>query len=167
MRKHVCFACGKIIFINIMFSLIFSLVFGLTFGPLGFLVTGILMQAISFFVFRNAYTLVYMDEKGIRNRYYTVKWEDISCYHYFNTQQETTEMSQGRPRTAIRITIIKIPDIIGIGKINGKRFLKESPQNAVFFSVTKRNMSAIRTLCQEKNDTINDILSWEFYSKLL
>ena len=157
MRKHVCFACGRIVLINLTTCALASL-FLLCFHHFFAILAFSLFSLINVLFIFPAYSLTYIDENGIHNRHFSIRWEDIKEFRYFNL---TEELGKGKFQK------ISYPSVIGIGTIQGGEFSSQSTKNAVFFSVTKRNMNAIRTLCKEKNDTVNDILSWEFYSKLL
>ncbi len=157
MKKHICFASGGIILYNLTLSALFGLFTSLAHPFVG-LAVFVFSHALFYLFTHNAYHIVRMDEIGIRNRHFSVKWEDITEFRYFNLREE---LGKGRsPKIPYR-------SVIGIGTLSEQYFLGQNAKDAVFFSVTKKNMNAIRTLCKEKNDTVNDILSWETYSKLI
>lgn len=99
-----------------------------------------------------------MDEVGIRNRHVSIKWNDITEIRYFNLKEE---LGKGRSPK------ISYCSAVGIGNPSEHSFLGQNVKSTVLFSVTKKNMNAIRTLCKEKNDAVNEILSWGMYAKLL
>ncbi len=157
MKKHICLASGGIILYNLTLSALFGLFTSLAHPFVGLAVFA--FSHLLFYLFtHNAYQIVRMDETGIHTRHFSVKWENISEFRYFNIQEE---LGKGRyPKIPYR-------SVIGIGTLSEQYFLAQNAKNAVFFSVTKKNMDAIRTLCKTKNATVNEILRWETYSKLL
>lgn len=157
MKKHTCLASAGIVLYNTIASTLLGLL-ALLFHPLAGLSVFVCFNIFFYILFRNAYQIIHMDEVGIRNRHVSIKWNDITEIRYFNLREE---LGKGRSP--------KIPycSAVGIGNPSEHSFLGQNVKSTVLFSVTKKNMNAIRTLCKEKNDAVNEILSWEMYAKFL
>lgn len=110
---------------------------------------------ILFVVFwhRNAFGMTCIDSEGIHNRHLTIRWEDIKEFKLFDV----------RLKEAL-IDTKPLETVVGIGTFSGDRFFSQNTKKAVFFSLSKKNLEAIEQFCENKNEVIEDLVSWKNFT---
>lgn len=83
---------------------------------------------IHFLTYHNAFYRFAMDEKGVRNKYFSLNWNDVIDY-------KIIEMIINKYRGYPKIQI----SIICIGEIRKDSFFKLDPKKCVFFECTRKN----------------------------
>lgn len=116
----------------------------------GFLMLGIYI-AVLLLTMRNAFSITHIDSEGIHNRHITVRWDEIKDFKLFD----------------IRSRGVKTPleTIVGIGMFSGDYFFSQNTKKAVFFSLSKKNLEAIEQFCENKNEAVEDLISWKNFMK--
>lgn len=106
----------------------------------------------SFIFYKNSYIRTYVNKYGIGNRYIFFKWNEISSYKL------KVMGYNGFGRKAV---FSKPGDAICLGDTSESDFWHQDLKKCVCFELNKKNLEILSKLCEEKNETILDILGWE------
>ena len=102
---------------------------------------------------RNAFSITRIDSEGIHNRRLTLHWAEIKDFKIFDIRIKR-EIVKTKP----------FETVVGIGTFSGDSFLLQSTKKAVFFSLSKKNLEAIEQFCENKNETVEDLISWKNFT---
>ena len=156
MKEYSCLACPKYVAIHgisVFIILLLESVFLFssendTGVKLLFVILSILIFIVPIYLLnRCAFSVTYLSKEGIRNKHLSFRWDEITSYHICEIDQRL-----GRK--------IKYPLIVCVGDVRSPYFGFCDPRKAVCFSLTKKNLQIIDTLCEEKNETIAELLTW-------
>lgn len=157
MKKYKLYACSRYVFYLYASILCVALVFMLFILPSQFKIIEkiiILFIIISWYVVNlfliapGSFSRISITKEGIKNKYLFFTWAEIQSYM----------LCEIKPRGRFSKKIF--PMIVCIGNVSSDDFFRCSPKKAVCFSLTMKNLKIIEEMCEEKNETIKDILSW-------
>ena len=102
---------------------------------------------LDFFREKNGFIRVWVDDAGIHNKYYSIKWHEIDKYdlgevviYYYNTKKVC-------------------PSVIYFGNYKkDKAFLKQNPKECVFVSIIPSHMQLLEKYGKGKSKAIDEIL---------
>ena len=160
MKEYKCFACPKSAILTVISGSLLLLIIGIALFYIFeeesllikipvflFLIVFILLP--TYFFEKNSFSRTYISKEGIRNKHISFRWDEITSYHICELDR----------RTEI-IKYIKYPLIICIGDVRSKYFVFCDMRKTVAFSLTKKNLKVIEELCEDKNETIAELLTW-------
>ena len=156
MKEYKCFACPKYVSINATAILIAAVLEGIVFFPsdeplmikILFLIMAIGFISIPAYCFNKpAFSITRITKEGIRNRHLSFRWDEIHAYHICEIDQRLSRK-------------IKHPLIVCVGDVKSKYLGFCDTRKAVCFSLTQKNLKIIEELCEEKNETISELLTW-------
>ena len=163
MKEYKCFACPKYVAIHVLSVFIAALLeswvlFSTDETGKGGLIVKILFLYLSLIIFslsywlnRSAFSITCISKEGIRNRYLSFRWDEITSYHLCEIDQRPQWGKVGR---------IKYPMIVCVGDVKSEYLGFCNPRKTVCFPLTKKTLKVIDELCDEKNETIAELLTW-------
>jgi hypothetical protein len=101
---------------------------------------------------RNAFSITHMDREGIHNRHIAIRWEEIEEFKLFDLFYRDTDKWFSRNPYAT---------VVGIGSFSDNYFYFQSTKKAVFFTLSKKNLEMIEHFCENKNEAVEDLVSWK------
>lgn len=101
---------------------------------------------------RNVFSITHIDREGIHNRHITIRWEEIEEFKLFDLFYRDADKLFSRNPYAT---------VVGIGSFSGDYFFSQSTKKAVFFTLSKKNLEAIEQFCENKNEIVQDLVSWK------
>ena len=102
---------------------------------------------------RNAFSITRIDSEGIHNRRLTLRWAEIKDFKIFDIRIKR-EIVKTKP----------FETVVGIGTFSGDSFLLQSTKKAVFFTLSKKNLEMIEHFCENKNEAVQDLVSWKNFT---
>ena len=107
------------------------------------------------FVFdRNAFVKTYVSEVGIRNKYLSVKWQDISDYKIIELYVTVGKYGNR----------MVLNPVIAFGGFEYKNFFKQNPKKCVMISASKKTYELLKKYGAEKSDVVQRLLC-EFWGE--
>ena len=160
MKEYKCFACPKSAILTAISVSLLLLIDGfLIFTILeeesfllkisDFLFSNLLILLPTYFFEKNTFSITYISKEGIRNKHLSFRWDEITSYHICELDR----------RTEI-IKYIKYPLIVCVGDVRSKYFVFCDMRKTVAFPLTKKSLKLIEELCEDKNETIAELLTW-------
>jgi hypothetical protein len=159
MKKYKFYVCSRYVFYFYASILCVALVFTLLILPSQFKIIEkiIILFIIIFWYIVNLFLIapgsfsrVYITEEGIGNKYLFFAWAEIASYH----------LCEIKHPLGLTFPTQFFPMIVCIGDVSSNVFFHCSSKKAVCFSLTKKNLKMIDEMCEEKNETIKELLSW-------
>lgn len=164
MKKYK-FACEKLAYGMIISGTIFYLAFATLAIYLGasddlsgmlfvaafviFVLTPFVLLPVLFF--RNVFCRYRITKNGVENKYTSVKWSDVQSY-------QIVPVRYWRRRVCFWKGPIEYPSLLVLGKVGAANYLTLDRRESVFFSLTRENLEAVNKYCEEKNETVSEIL---------
>ena len=151
-RELVLYACAGTTFLSVVMTLIsgwkhdwwISIFIFLFWNFVGYLFCLILMK--------NAFTIIYINEKEIRNKYISFCWEEIREYRIVESDDPL------KYKICFPFSKPKYPDILCIGKVNGEKFCQLNKKECVFISLNRKNYNRLQAYNNGKSQAIDHLL---------
>ena len=150
-HKYTTFVMPELIkhnFIAMVLSSLFFVVGFLISTHVLWLIASLLFDLWIFAIDHNAYGKTFISKDGIANRHISIPWHEIKDYRLLEIDQRG------------KIPKIKFSTIVCIGDVSTKDFVFCDLRKSVCFSLTRKNLKMIDEMCEEKNETIKELLSW-------
>ena len=160
MKEYKCFSCPKSAILTVISSSLLLLIIGIALFYIFeeesllikipvflFLIVFILVPA--YYFEKNTFSITYISKEGIRNKHISFRWDEITAYHICELDRRTEIIKH-----------IKYPLIVCVGDVRSKYFVFCDMRKTVAFSLTKKNLKVIEELCEDKNETIAELLTW-------
>ena len=161
MKEYKCFACPKSAILTVISGSLLLLIIGIALFYIFeeesllikipvflFLIVFILVP--TYFFEKNTFSITYISKEGIRNKHLSFRWDEITSYHICELDRRLRNTNY----------IFKHPLIVCIGDVRSKYFVFCDMRKTVAFSLTKKNLKIIEELCEDKNETIAELLTW-------
>lgn len=159
-EKYTCFAVPKAIAMVTVWASFVGVGFGaFIFAGTESAIISVIAGMLTFFAvnafwmcfYFNAYTKIYMTKEGVGNRKIFIKWGEIETYRVLEACRY-----YGAPSLKL-----KLCDMVCLGDVKNDDFWHQETRRCVYFPLTKKSRKMISKLCEEKNETILDIIGWE------
>jgi hypothetical protein len=161
MKGYKCLACPKYVAIYAPLAFIFVLLESWVLLSMDepnklILIISILPPTIAwlslpYWFNRSAFSVTCISKEGIRNRHLSFRWDEITSYHLCEIDQRTRLGKWGK---------IKYPMIVCLGDVRSEYLGFCDPRKTVCFPLSKKTLKVIDELCDEKNETIAELLTW-------
>lgn len=110
----------------------------------------IILWILCRFVFdKNAFVKVYISKEFIRNKYISIRWEDIKDYKI--NELYVTIGKDGHRKV--------LKPVIAFGDFEDKGFFKQNPKKCVMISASKKTYGLLKEYGAEKSETIQRLLN--------
>ena len=159
MKEYKCFASPKDIALRVILFSVILLFEGIFFffndesnslpEILFFLISSLFIAVPLYCFGKNSFSRTYISKEGIRNKHISFRWDEITAYHICELDRRTEIIKH-----------IKYPLIVCVGDVRSKYFVFCDMRKTVAFSLTKKNLKVIEKLCEDKNETIAELLTW-------
>ena len=141
MKKYAASGIIRYIFIAPLIPCLWVLIFSLMYirqGQFGFLCFCVLFFYLFFItieliLFHNAFLRIFIDDKGIANKYFRLYWDDALAFRII-------EVNFGVLPKKYSV------DILCIGDVSAKSFPALDPRKTIFISLNKRTKEIIRAV---------------------
>ena len=108
--------------------------------------------------YKNAFVRIVVNDEGIENKWFSLKWEDISSYEILEVYAYWGHIN---PKYKIECS-----SVVCFGKISqDKKFTKQNPQNTIFVSLNQKQLQIIEKYGKGKSEKIDEILNFYYYKK--
>ncbi|MBO5416240.1 MAG: hypothetical protein J6A83_06385 [Clostridia bacterium] len=108
--------------------------------------------------YKNAFVKIVVNEEGIKNKWFALKWEDISSYELLEVY---AYWGHKNPKYKIECS-----SVVCFGKISqDKKFIKQNPHETICVSLTPKQLQIIETYGKGKSEKIDEILNFYYYNQ--